>query len=127
MTSLPRLGDVLGAAVRARDLRLGTVTGVVCDTHFERLLGLEATGRDGVRHFVPWVVVDEFHDEAVAVPSPFVLVDTGELDGYARLGAVLVRDPIQLAGLGVGPGGEITHGAGGRGVSSEVASGIESV
>jgi hypothetical protein len=124
VTTLPRLGDVLGVAVRTHDLRLGTVTGVVCDTRWERLLGLEATGRDGVRRFLPWVAV-ELHEGTVAVGSPFVLVDTGELDAYVRLGAVVVRDRLQLAELGVGPGGEITHDKGARGVSLEVGSGIE--
>jgi hypothetical protein len=124
VTTLPRLDDILGAAVRAHDLRLGTVTGAVFDARWERLLGLEATGRDGVRRFLPWVAV-ELHDRAVAVGSPLVLVDTGELDGYVRLGAMVVRDPLQLAGLGVGSGGEITRAGSLGGVSQEVGSGIE--
>jgi hypothetical protein len=123
MTSPPRLGDVLGAAVRARGLRLGTVTGCVCDARWERLLGLEVTGADGIRRFLPWVAV-ELREGMVGIGSSLLLVDTGELDGYVRLGAVVVRDPMQLAGLGVGPGGEITHGEGDPGVSSEVGSGI---
>lgn len=124
MTSLPRLGDVVGAAVRAHDRRLGTVTGVVCDARWERLLGLEATGKDGTRRFLPWIAV-ELRDDVVRIASSFLLVDTGELDGYVRLGAVIVRDPMQLDGLGVGPGGEITHGNGDPGVSRKVGSGIE--
>jgi hypothetical protein len=124
VTSLPRLEDLLGVPVRAHELRLATVTGVVFDARWERLLGLEATGRDGVRRFLPWVAV-ELHDGIVAVGSPFVLVDTGELDGYVRLGAMVVRDPLQLAGLGVGSGGEITRADRLAGVSQEVGSGIE--
>ena len=124
MTSLPRLDHVLGAAVRAHELRLATVTGAVFDARWERLLGLEATGRDGVRRFLPWVAA-EVHDGIVAVVSPFVLVDTGELDGYVRLGAMIVREPMQLAGLGVGSGGEITRADRLAGVSQEVGSGIE--
>jgi len=124
VTSLPRLEDVLGAAVRAYDLRLGTVTGAVFDARWERLLGLEVTGRDGVRRFLPWVAV-ELHDRLVAVGSPFVLVDTGELDGYVLLGAMVVRDPMQLKGLGVGAEGEITRGERLGGVSHEVGSGID--
>lgn len=123
MSSLPRLDKVFGAAVRAHELRLATVTGTVLDARWERLLGLEATGRDGIRRFLPWVAV-ELHDGIVAVVSPFVLVDTGELDGYVRLGATVVRDPMQLAGLGVGSGGEITRAHGLAGVSQEVGSGI---
>ena len=124
MTSLPRLDHVLGAAVRAHELRLATVTGAVLDASWERLFGLEATGRDGVHRFLPWATV-ELHDGIVEVGSPFVLVDAGELDGYLLLGAVVVRDPMQLAGLGVGSGGEITRADMLAGVSQEVGSGIE--
>jgi hypothetical protein len=124
VTSLPRLEEVLGAAVRANELRLATVTGVVFDARWERLLGLEATGRDGIRRFLPWVAA-ELHGGVVGVVSPFVLLDTGELDGYVRLGAMVVRDRMQLAGLGVGTGGEITRADRLAGVSQEVTSGIE--
>ena len=124
MTSLPRLEEILGAAVRANELRLATVTGVVFDARWERLLGLEATGRDGIRRFLPWVAA-ELHGGVVGVVSRFVLLDTGELDGYVRLGAMVVRDRMQLAGLGVGTGGEITRADRLAGVSQEVTSGIE--
>lgn len=108
MTPTCRLEDVLGRAVRAHDLRLGTVTGVVFDAGRERVLGLEVAGRDGVRRFLPWVAV-ELVGNATAIASPLVLVDTGELDGYARLGAVVVQDPLQLAGVGVARDGAIMH------------------
>ena len=123
MTSTSRLQDVLGTAVRAHDLRRGTVTGVVFDAGRERVLGLEATGRDGVRRFLPWVAV-ELAGDGTAIGSPLVLVDTGELDGYARLGAVVVRDPLQLAGVGVGREGAITHAESDPRVSPLVKPGI---
>jgi hypothetical protein len=122
VTTLPRLGGVLGAPVLAHDLRLGTVTGVVCDARWERLLGLEATSMDGSRRFLPWVAV-ELREGVVGIGSSLLLVDTGELDGYVRLGAVVVRDPMQLSDLGVGAGGEIMHGKGDPGVSRETGSG----
>ena len=68
MTPTCRLEDVLGRAVRAHDLRLGTVTGVVFDAGRERVLGLEVAGRDGVRRFSPWVAV-ELVGNATAIAS----------------------------------------------------------
>ena len=109
--------------MRPHDLRLGTVTGVVFDARRERVLGLEVACRDGVRRFLPWVAV-ELVGNATAIASPLVLVDTGELDGYARLGAVVVRDPLQLAGVDVGREGESTHVESDPGVSPLASSGI---
>lgn len=123
MTPTRRLEDVLGSAVRAHDLRLGTVTGVVFDAGRERVLGLEATGRDGVRRFLPWVAV-ELAGNGTAIGSPLVLVDTGDLDGYARLGAVIVRDSLQLAGVDVSRDGAITCVESDPGVSPVASSGI---
>jgi hypothetical protein len=83
--------------VRPHDLRLGTVTGVVFDAGRECVLGLEATGRDGVRRFLPWVAVELAGNAADRLAAGSRR--HGELDGYARLCAVVVRDPLQLAGV----------------------------
>jgi hypothetical protein len=93
-----RPADVLGAPVRVRDVRLGTVTGVVGDGPVERLIGLEVTSRDGRRWFLPSVAVS--HEAgAIHVHSTLVLVETGDLEGYGRLGAVVIRDPAELERL----------------------------
>ena len=123
MTSPPLLGALLGAPVRLNDLRLGTVTGVYGDAGFERVIGLEVTSPDRGRRFLPWVAVG-IEDGVVRLASPFVLVDTGELDGYLRLGARVARDPAQLDGLGVGPDGRVEPGPSAEVVSPEPASGI---
>lgn len=123
MTPLPRLAEVLGAAVRMRDLRVGTVTGVFGDADFVRMIGLEVTSADGVRRFLPRVAAP-MREGVVRLGSTLVLVETGELDGYGRLGARVVRDPMQLAGLGVDPDGRIVRVGGDRGVSPDAASGI---
>lgn len=125
MTPLPQLADVLGAAVCVGDLRVGAVTGIFGDAGFGRVIGLEVTGHDGTRRFLPRVAAP-VRGRVVQLPSAFVLVETGELDGYGRLGAVVVRDPLQLAGLGIDSDGHVHRPAGPDGVSLEVASGTSS-
>lgn len=98
MTPVTRPGDVLGAPVRVRDVRVGTVTGVVGDGSVERLIGLEVTGRDGRRWFLPSVAASR-EAGAVHLDSTLVLVETGDLEGYGRLGAVVIRDPAELERL----------------------------
>lgn len=120
--TVPALGALLGRSVRLRlsDLRVGTVTGVYGSPGFERVIGLEVSGRDGRRRFLPWVA-SAFDDGAVRLQSAFLLVDTGELDAYMRLGARLARDPAELAGLTVATDGRI--GRGNDGVSLQLAPG----
>ncbi|MGH3079184.1 MAG: hypothetical protein ACRDPZ_13515 [Gaiellaceae bacterium] len=60
----------------------------------------------------------------VVIDSALVLFESGELDDYRR-GAVVVRDPIQLAGVAVGAGGGITRQEGDRGVSLRGAPGMQ--
>jgi hypothetical protein len=123
VTSSSTLQALLGAPVRTKDLRLGTVTGVYGDAEFDRVIGLEVTNVDGRQRFLPWVA-SRIEGGVVWVQSAFLLVETGELHGYERLGARLVRDPADLEGLAVGDEGRVErHAGGGGGVSLEVASG----
>jgi hypothetical protein len=105
VTPVRRPADVLGAPVRVRDVRAGTVTGVVGDGRVERLIGLEVTSRDGRRWFLPSVAAS-LEAGAVHVDSTLVLVETGDLEGYGRLGAVVIRDPSELESLVVDEAGK---------------------
>jgi hypothetical protein len=106
VTPVSRPATVLGAPVRVRDLRVGTVRGVLGDGSCERVIGLEVTGRDGRRSFLPFVAAS--HDDgSVLLDSSLVLVETGDSEGYGRLGAVVVRNPAQLAGLVLNERGRI--------------------
>ena len=126
MTSSDRLADVLGVAVRVRDLRIGTVTGVVGDTGFERVIGLEVMSPDGGRRFLPMVAAT-FEKGGVQMRSSLVLVETGDVAGYGRLGAVVARDPVRLAQLVMEQDGRVLAAEDRRGVSLNGASGISAV
>jgi hypothetical protein len=90
--------DLLGAPVRVHDLRVGTVTGAFADSGLRGLIGLEVTGRGGSRWFLP-LVAASWEEGVVRLGSALVLVETGDLEGYGRLGAVLIRDEEQLRAL----------------------------
>ncbi len=111
MTPSARPAEMLRAPVRVHDLRVGTVTGVFADTGFERLIGLEVTGRAGQRWFLPFVAASQQEDGAVRLDSALVLVETGDLDGYGRLGAVVVRDAERLLEVTVDPDGRVLRDA----------------
>ena len=118
---MSRLEDVLGSGAAARP-PAGDGDGVVFDAGRECVLGLEATGRDGVRRFLPWVAVELAGNAADRLAAGSRR--HGELDGYARLCAVVVRDPLQLAGVDVGREGASTHVESEPGVSPLASSGI---
>jgi len=108
VTPVTRPADVLGAPVRARDVRVGTITGVVGDGSLERLIGLEVTSRDGRRWFLP-SVAGSYQAGAVHLDTTLVLVETGDLEGYERLGAVVIRSPGQLEGMVVDEDGRLVR------------------
>lgn len=60
----------------------------------------------------------------VVIDSALVLFESGELDGYVRRGAVVIRDPRQVAGHAVDAGGGVTRQEGDRGVSLRGAPGM---
>jgi hypothetical protein len=100
VTPVGRPADLLGVPVRVGDLRVGTVTGVVGDGSIKRLIGLEVTGRNGQRWFLPSVAGS--HDGGgIDVHSTLMLVETGDLEGYGRLGAVVIREAAALEHLAV--------------------------
>jgi hypothetical protein len=121
VTRVGRPADVLGAPVRLRDVRVGTVTGIVGDGLVQRLIGLEVTGRDGRRWFLPSVAASH-QPGAVHVDSTLVLIETGDLEGYGRLGAVVIRDPAELERLVVDEDGRFLRD-GSESVSPPAAAG----
>ena len=121
MTPSAQPADMLWAPVRVHDLRVGTVTGVFADASFERLIGLDVTGRAGKRWFLPFVAASQEDDGVVRLDSALVLVETADLDGYGRQGALLVRDEERLREVTVDRQGCVLRDA--RSVSSAAAAG----
>ena len=116
MTPGARPADLLWAPVRVHDLRVGTVTGVLADAGFDRIIGVEVSGRADKRWFLPLVAASQGEDGVVRLDSTLVLVETGDLDGYGRLGAVVLRDEERLLGVTVDAHGRVQRDA--RGVSA---------
>ena len=67
----------------------GRVTGVLFDAAEQHVLGLEVTGSDLARRFLPWVAATS-GDGGLVIGSPMLLVES--CDAYLERGAVLVRD-----------------------------------
>ncbi|HXF98504.1 MAG TPA: hypothetical protein VNJ46_07830 [Gaiellaceae bacterium] len=67
------------------------------------MLGLEVTGRGGVRRFLPWVAA-RVEGGVVRAPTPLVLMDEGE--SYLLRGARLLRGPLaaEAREAGAAPG-----------------------
>ena len=99
------LGRVLGAQVRLEGSRVGEVAGLVLDARREHVIGLEVRGVDGRRRFLPWIAMTL--DGGVVTPSSSLVLVEDDLDGYARLGASIVRDPNEVQLLSVGRDGKV--------------------
>lgn len=97
---------LVGAPVRVRGLRVGTVVDLIADVSLERLLGAEVQTLADQRRFLPWAAADA-SASGVDVDSALVLLDVPELDWYADRGARLSgRDELR-AGLVVRAGGRL--------------------
>lgn len=107
MTRLESLAGVLGVPVRVESTCIGHVAGVVGDSGFGRVIGLDVAASDGSRKFLPWVAASVARGE-ILVSSALVLFDTLEIEGYTRQGAVTMRSPAELASLAVTSDGSVS-------------------
>lgn len=92
--------------MRIDDACVGHVDGVVGDSGFTRVIGLDVLGADGGRKFLPWVAATVAGGEICAT-STLVLFDTHEIEAYARQDALTIRSPRELAPLAVESDGSV--------------------
>jgi sporulation protein YlmC with PRC-barrel domain len=84
------LNLLLGAAVQASGSRVGVVTDIYSDPAAEYIIGLEVTGPNDRRWFLPWVAAS-FEEGKVLATSPLVFVPVEQIDFYLRHGASLMK------------------------------------
>jgi hypothetical protein len=93
---------LLRRPIRYHGIRLGVPCKLVVDQAGKRALGLEIVCPDDQRRFLPWGALTLKGDQ-IAVESPSVLLDMGEIEFYEANGQ-LVAD---LVGISVMPDGAI--------------------
>ena len=82
--------ELAGLPVRLGAVEIGTVVDVLVSPTIAYVLGLEVQGRDGRRHFLPWV--GAVHDDAAVEPaSVFSLLSASELAVYVDNGVRLLE------------------------------------
>jgi hypothetical protein len=84
------LNLLLGAPVQASGSRVGVVTDIYSDAADEYIIGLEVTGPNDKRWFLPWVAAT-FEEGNVLATSPLVFVPVEQIDFYVRQGARLTE------------------------------------
>lgn len=82
------LRAILGAPVHAVGDRVGVVTDVYADELAEHVVGLEVTGPNERRWFLPWVATT-FDGDVAHAASPLVFVAAEQLGFYLERGTRL--------------------------------------
>ena len=90
MRELISVNLLLGAPVQASGSRVGVVTDFYSDPAAEYIIGLEVTGPNDKRWFLPWVAAS-FEEGNVLATSPLVFVPVEQIDFYMRQGASLMK------------------------------------
>lgn len=80
--------DFLQRAVLLRGLQIGRVVDVILGSDGENPVGFEVRCEDGRHRFLPAAVATAV-DAALAIDSPFALLDTDELGFYRKRGLTL--------------------------------------
>jgi PRC-barrel domain protein len=83
---------ILGASVHAVGNTVGLVTDVYADETSEYVLGLEVSGANERRWFLPWVATT-FEEGVAQAASPLVFIPAEQLDFY-------IERCTKLAGAG---------------------------
>jgi hypothetical protein len=84
------LALILGAPVLAAGSRVGIVSDVYVDPVAEYLVGLQVTGPNERRWFLPWVAATLEKGNVLAA-SPLVFMPSDQLDFYVRHGAKVAQ------------------------------------
>jgi uncharacterized protein YrrD len=79
---------LLQRPVKLRGVQVGRVVDVIFDPDSERVVGFEVRCRDRRHRFLPAAAASHI-DDAIAIDSPFTLLDADELDFYRQRGKTL--------------------------------------
>jgi hypothetical protein len=82
------MGELLEREVSVNGLPVGRVVDVLLAPDRDTVVGLEVRCNDGRHRFLPKAAAAERGD-AIAVDSPFALLDTDQLEYYRRNGLTL--------------------------------------
>lgn len=82
------MGDLLEREVSINGITVGRVVDVLLAPDRETVVGLEVRCRDGRHRFLPKAAAS-VRGDAIAIASPFALLDTDELDYYRERGLTL--------------------------------------
>ena len=87
------MSAMLGASVYAVGNHVGVVTDVYADESVAHVIGLEVTGLNARRWFLPWVATT-FEDGTAQAMSPLVFIPAEQLDFYIERGVRLSEDGV---------------------------------
>jgi len=96
---------LLRVPVLTRGIRLGEVESVLLDAEEPRILGLEVRCGDGASRFLPFSTARR-GAQGIEVDSPFMLLDSRELEFYSARGRPLASVP-ELADARIAPDGAL--------------------
>jgi hypothetical protein len=108
--SIP-LSTILGASVRAAGNHVGVVTDAFADEPGEQVMGLEVTGENDRRWFLPWVATT-LRDGVAHAASPLVFIPAEQLEFYVERGKRMAE--YGADGIVVQPDGRFARRAAGR-------------
>ena len=77
---------MLRLPIRLRGIHLGRPVDLILDKGRRRALGFEVQCGDDERRFLPFAVA-KIEDDELAIPSPLVLLEAGELAFYTKRGS----------------------------------------
>lgn len=80
--------ELLARQVVMNGIKVGRVVDVLLGADGETVVGLEVRCEDGRHRFLPQALAAD-RDGAIAIDSPFALLDTEELDFYRDRGRTL--------------------------------------
>ncbi|HET6643352.1 MAG TPA: hypothetical protein VFG93_08770 [Gaiellaceae bacterium] len=80
--------QLLQRPVELHGVQVGRVVDVILEPETERVVGYEVRCEDQRHRFLPAAAATA-RDAAIAIDSPFALLDTDELDFYRRRGKTL--------------------------------------
>jgi hypothetical protein len=80
--------ELLNKRVVTSGIELGRVVDVIFDESGENAIGLDVHCKDGENRFLPMATAD-LRDGDVAVSSPFLLLESDQLDFYRAKGRAL--------------------------------------